>query len=95
MSREEGDSKEKRDDTSSNATLIDDVDVFVATTSQECGSDWILDSGCSYHMCAVKEQFDSYRIGDGGTIRMANGAEDNIARVRFVLCACWMVLCEH
>jgi len=49
------------------------------TTSQDCGSDWILDFECSYHMCAAKKQFDSYQACDGGMIRMANGAESKIA----------------
>ena len=38
-------------------------------------------------MCAVREQFDSYRACDSGTDRMANDDESKIVRVGF-LCIC-------
>ena len=86
--------REEKDSTSSNVALIDDEDVYMATTSQECGSDWILDFRCSYHMCAAREQFNNYRACDGGTFRMANGVESWITGVGSYVCACSIVLCK-
>jgi len=37
---------------------------------------WILDSGCSYHMCPNKDLFASYRSINGGTVLIGN----NVAR---------------
>ena len=55
----------------------------------------VLDFGCSYHICVVREQFDGYRACDGGTIMMANCAESKIVGIGSVQCACLMVLCKH
>ena len=35
---------------------------------------WILDSGCSYHMCPHREWFDTYNSYNGGTVLMGNDA---------------------
>ncbi|VFR03569.1 unnamed protein product [Cuscuta campestris] len=56
-------------------------DLFLATTKSLGKSDWILDSGCPFHMCSVKEQFDTYQTCDGGAVKMANGARSKIAGV--------------
>ncbi|VFQ71852.1 unnamed protein product [Cuscuta campestris] len=56
-------------------------DLFLATTKSLGKSDWILDSGCSFHMCSIKEQFDTYQTCDGGAVKMANGARSKIAGV--------------
>ncbi|VFQ97231.1 unnamed protein product [Cuscuta campestris] len=56
-------------------------DLFLATTKSLGKSDWILDSGCSFHMCSVKEKFDTYQTCDGGAVKMANGARSKIAGV--------------
>ena len=75
--------------------MVDDGDVIMATTSQGSGSDLILDSGCSFHMCTIREHFDNYRACDVGMVRMANGAESRIAGIGSVQMACSTVLCEH
>ena len=33
---------------------------------------WLLDSGCTYHMCPRREWFDTYKTVDGGSVRMGN-----------------------
>jgi hypothetical protein len=58
-----------------------DGDLFLATTESLGKSDWILDSGCSFHMCSVKQLFDTYQACDMGTVKMANGARSKIVGV--------------
>jgi hypothetical protein len=38
-----------------------DNDLFLATTVSLGKSDWILDSSYSFHMCSVKQHFDTYQ----------------------------------
>ena len=35
---------------------------------------WILDSGCTYHMCPSREWFDTYEPCDGGSVLIGNDA---------------------
>lgn len=53
-----------------------DGELMVAVEdSTDCGEkDWVLDSGCSFHVCGDKEEFWSYEAVDGGTVWMANGS---------------------
>lgn len=48
--------------------------VAMSDTTDAGKSDWVLDSGCSYHVCGDKRQFWSYEAFDGGFIRMANNS---------------------
>ena len=34
--------------------------------------EWILDSGCTYHMCPDRESFFDYKSIDGGKVLMGN-----------------------
>lgn len=36
------------------------------------GDNWILDSGCSYHMCPNRDWFTTYQSTDGGVVLMGN-----------------------
>jgi hypothetical protein len=56
-------------------------DLLLATTESIGKSDWILDFGCSFHMCSVKQHFDTYQACNMGTVKMANGARSRIAGV--------------
>lgn len=56
-------------------------ELLATTDTGMGGNDWILDSGCSFHMCAAKEQFSTYEECDGGTVKMANKSESKIAGV--------------
>ena len=47
-------------------------DVYSITTKGGNSDSWILDSGCSFHMCPHKEWFHSYEPCDVGTLLMAN-----------------------
>ena len=51
-----------------------DVDVLSAVASDVSGSDWVLDSGASYHMTPNRNCFSSYVEWEGKSIVMVNGA---------------------
>ena len=34
--------------------------------------EWILDSGCTYHMCPIREWFFEFKEVDGGVVYMGN-----------------------
>lgn len=40
--------------------------------TSEYSSNWILDTGCSYHMCPNRKWFTSYKAINGGTVLMGN-----------------------
>ncbi|KAL5554002.1 hypothetical protein UlMin_041403 [Ulmus minor] len=42
---------------------------------------WILDSGCTYHMCPHKEWFYTYQPCDVGTVLMGNDASYKVIRI--------------
>ena len=39
----------------------DGANVFLATAESSGKSEWILDSGCSFDICSVREHFDTYQ----------------------------------
>ncbi|KAK2986265.1 hypothetical protein RJ640_021834 [Escallonia rubra] len=49
----------------------DGADVLSVTISSSDGG-WILDTGCSYHMCPNRNSFATYRSFDGGKVLMGN-----------------------
>ena len=57
------------------SNLFDGGDVFLATSKSPAKSDWVLDSGCSFHMCSVREHFDTYQRCEKGTVNMANNKQ--------------------
>jgi len=54
------------------SSLCDGGDVFLPTAESPGKSDWILDSGCSFHMYLVREHFDTYQPCEKGIVNMAN-----------------------
>ena len=55
------------------SNLFNRGDVFLAIIESLERLDWILDSGCSFHMCSVREHFDTYQRCEKGTVNMDNG----------------------
>ncbi|KAH9752684.1 hypothetical protein KPL71_014795 [Citrus sinensis] len=51
----------------------DSAGVLVASNMQTEGK-WVLDSGCTYHMCPHKNLFSSYQPFEGGKVLMGNNA---------------------
>jgi len=41
--------------------LFDGDDMFLIAAESSEKSNWILDFGCLFHMCSVKEHFDVYQ----------------------------------
>ncbi|KAH9779667.1 hypothetical protein KPL71_007786 [Citrus sinensis] len=51
----------------------DSAGVLLVTDDQTRGN-WVLDSGCSFHMCPNKNLFLNYEASDGGVVVMGNDA---------------------
>ena len=51
-----------------------DVDVLTVVASDVSSSDWVLDSGASFHMTPNGNCFSSYVNKEGNSIVMGNGA---------------------
>jgi len=49
----------------------DNSDVLIVT-DQPCSDEWILDSGCTFHMTLNQEWFDTYKKVDIGSVLMGN-----------------------
>ncbi|KAK2983044.1 hypothetical protein RJ640_001146 [Escallonia rubra] len=71
--------KEKKKDkfTMANDGVVEDnsdgVDILSIIISSSDGV-WILDMGCSHHMCPNRDWFATYRSFDGGKVLMGNDA---------------------
>jgi len=49
--------------------------IFLATNNSfKSNNEWILDSGCSYHMCPSRDLFTTYESIGGGVVLMGNNA---------------------
>ena len=52
-----------------------DGTIFCATENNfRSNNEWILDSGCSYHMCPNRDWFSTYESTEGGVVLMGNNA---------------------
>ena len=59
------------------ADLVEDSEGYesagvlvVSTTRNE--KEWVIDSGCSYHMCPNKEYFESLELRQGGLVLLGD-----------------------
>lgn len=58
----------------------DDLELaLTASSSTYHSEEWILDSGCSYHMCPNRDWFSSFQELDGGCVLMGN---DNACKTK-------------
>ena len=57
--------------TVSEAQIKTEGSVYTGSHSEEW-KEWILDSGCTYHMCPIKEWFHDYTSVSGGNVVMGN-----------------------
>ena len=46
--------------------------MLLVTFEKKDLNEWILDSGCTYHMCPHRDWFTTYEFADCGTILMGN-----------------------
>ena len=47
-------------------------------TDRDSGVEWILDSGCTFHMSPIRSYFDTFEELDGGRVLMGNNAVCNV-----------------
>ncbi|KAK5825428.1 hypothetical protein PVK06_020262 [Gossypium arboreum] len=53
--------------------------LFVSTNdNSELTSEWILDSGFSFHMCPNREWFSTYSLVEGGVVYMGNDSSSKV-----------------
>ena len=55
--------------------------LFATSTERGSDSDWILDSGCTYHMCPHKDWFSTYDPVDSTVIHMDINALCNVTGI--------------
>ncbi|XP_059671098.1 uncharacterized protein LOC132316642 [Cornus florida] len=80
--KDKKDKKESKDKSTSNSSDIagvaeessSDVENILSVSISDChsSSEWVLDFGCSYHMCPNRDWFSTYHFVDGGTVLMGN-----------------------
>ncbi|KAM2549644.1 hypothetical protein TB1_013986 [Malus domestica] len=49
-----------------------DVELLSVTSGSKAFTNWILDIGCTFHMCAVREWFDTYKEVSSGEVLMGD-----------------------
>ncbi|GKV26776.1 hypothetical protein SLEP1_g36011 [Rubroshorea leprosula] len=60
--------KEKKDEKSSDANItscsdnLDDGDCILSVSTNPSGEEWILNSGCSFHVCPRRDWFETYKL---------------------------------
>ena len=81
--REQGEGKKDEKETNTVATEGDVVivcdDSYVSLACQE--SDWVIDSGASFHVTAHGDFFTSYSAGDFGNVKMGNSGASKIVGI--------------
>ncbi|GKV43027.1 hypothetical protein SLEP1_g50368 [Rubroshorea leprosula] len=66
--------KEKKAEKSSDANIascsdnLDDGDCVLAASTNSSGEEWILDSGCSFHVCPRHDWFETYKPATGTVV---------------------------
>ena len=58
----------------------EDADVLIAADKKSSG-EWILDSGCSFHMCPHKDFFVTFKSIDGGKVLLGNNLACKVAGI--------------
>lgn len=55
--------------------------MVLAVTEHDSSEEWILDSGCSYHMCPNKDWIANYQSLNGGKILLGNNASCKVVGI--------------
>jgi len=61
-----------------------DLVLAIGEQIQQHFEQWVLDSGCSYHMCPHRHWFVTYERKFGGKVLMGNDATCNFIGIGFV-----------
>ncbi len=59
----------------------DDFLLVSTSDNSKLTSEWILDSGCSFHMCPNREWFSTYSSVEGGVVRMGNDSSSKVVGI--------------
>ncbi|KAL5565221.1 hypothetical protein UlMin_028385 [Ulmus minor] len=73
--RDEKNNPKNHDSDNGEATITannSNMGEFLVVSTQNHKEDWILDSGCTFHMCPTKDWFKEYKEIDGGKVLMGN-----------------------
>lgn len=62
----------------------DSADALAVGEDSELEKEWILDSGCSFHMCPNKRWFESFETIDGGSVLFGNNKAHKVIGIGFV-----------
>ena len=62
-------------------STINEGDVCSVIVDDRVSDTWILDSGCSFHMCPKRKYFDTYRACDASTVMMGNGSASRVVGI--------------
>ena len=65
-------------------STINEGDVCSVIADDKVCDAWILDSGCSFHMCPERKYFDTNRACDDGTILIGNGSASRVVGISTV-----------
>ena len=55
--------------------------LFATSTERGNDSEWILDSGCTYHICPHKDWFSTYDPVDSTVVHMGNNAQCKVTGI--------------
>ncbi|KAK2428994.1 gag-protease polyprotein [Trifolium repens] len=58
-----------------------DVTLSVVSSNKKSKIEWILDSGCTFHMCPYKDLFTTFESVDCGIVLMGNDAQCKVAGI--------------
>lgn len=76
-SSERGEASAVRENEVAVTTLM--VSDATCLTSEDSNATWILDTGCTFHMCPKKDLFETLSLSECGSVKMAN---DTVSRVK-------------
>ena len=76
----------KQNENSGEASVVHDTEsegelLSVSDKSQNIADEWILDSGCTYHMCPNRDLFSTYEPVSQGVVLMGNNASCKVAGI--------------
>ncbi|KAG8472622.1 hypothetical protein CXB51_034312 [Gossypium anomalum] len=85
--REAANQKEKQPENSGEADVVEDYsdgELLVASVNDsKVSEEWILDSGCTFHMSPNRDWFTTYETVSEGVVLMGNNASCKIAGYRY------------
>lgn len=70
--------KEKSEVSVVESGVLNEDDVFTVTSEGTDQFGWVMDSGCSFHMCSNRKYFYSYEACDRSNVRMANNTVNKV-----------------